>query len=339
MSNQQDIKGLYSRFPIFGCKHIAYSPSWHCNNRCRHCLLPIEHRKSDRFSSKVFEELMEVLNRFASGIEITGGEPFEHPVRLVRLVRDFRSTGLHVAVVTGGRWLQEWPEASRLIERLSSAGLGFLSISLDEYHIPKLERKQIGRLLSFTKDIGIGVGISATGAWAKSEIRAMLEEGFIENSLVGSRRGALERVGLATRLDEDMTGSHEVVDNCPSLSMPLVFPTGEVVSCCSARLLNFNNSEMNLGNILSEKLPDIIYRHRCNLLVGAIFAFGPFRLYEIIGEEPPRNCTKCHACVEFMNNPLRLELLRNKIGNDREIKKMIFGRSLLLQGDYAKIDE
>lgn len=314
---------------IFHYKKLTYAPSWHCDASCSHCLLPSAKRREDCFSNAVLSRLLLDRPEKLEHIELTGGEPFLHPLRLSTLVKKLSESGWKVSVITGGTWLRDMVEIRELVSRLAGSGLKYLTLSMDDYHKPQVRKTDAIRLITSLKEVGIGVSIACIGQKSRATIFELLNEQIIDESADRISIRALERVGGALQFPKKSFSNKEP-DRCKNLFSPLVAPDGKMLACCSTRLLEFSNRFHIIGSLKKSSLGQILTRSSSSILICALMSFGPRNIYDMIGEEAPKGLSKCALCVRFMNRPEFMRRLEDRLWEDKSLKKEIAGRTMLM---------
>ena len=71
-----------------------------CSRRCKGCFNPLTHDAMGGFEMSV-SEIVKIIPSEATGITLSGGEPFEQPEEIVLLLDEVRKIKLHTLVYTG----------------------------------------------------------------------------------------------------------------------------------------------------------------------------------------------------------------------------------------------
>jgi hypothetical protein len=268
-------------------------------------------------------------------IGFTGGEPFLHPGRLCWLLERVSATGRVSTVITNALWSRDWPRARDVLNAAFRLGLRGLFVSLDDYHRPAVPVSVVARLLEHARALGIFVGVQGVGRAASRKIARIKKRG-ISFARAGSEGLAnLERVGEAQALSR---ADVPVKDkNCCLNAMdPLVTHDGKLYACCSPRVLEIHNPVLFRGVLRQKSIGSMLDLARRDYLLAAVIVLGPAGLATMLGNRPSsgRNVTRCEECLRILEDPKAVATLRHCVADDRELRKEIAGRHLLLEKCY-----
>ena len=313
--------------------HVAYAPSWHCTAKCAHCFLPAGIRRKDGFQTRVAEQLLAGIPDEVSYVCLTGGEPFEHPRRLLQLIRDARQRGKWSTITSNGLWFHDEKRGRRLLENAVDAGLRALSLSLDPYRRPVLAIESLATLLALGASLGLSIDLKVLGDVKDPSIRYLQNRGVLGDRTESIGVMPLERVGGGRRLPAVEYPVHEQ-DRCAGLLMPTVLPDGTVMACCSVWMLDKRSTALAVGRLDQEPLGAILHRAARNPVLAAMAAFGPAglaaripRLSHVVSEGKSR----CQNCLAFLNDPALQKNVEQTILGNRAFHQEMAGRLMMLE--------
>lgn len=325
--------GIYASESIFKNARITIAPSWHCDARCIHCFLPENLRSRDRFQSHVVDAILQGLPPHVRVVSFTGGEPFLHLNRFLRLLRKVSDTGRMSTVITNGLWSLDWKRAKKTLAGAVDLGLRGFSVSLDDYHRPSLPRKKLIRLLRYALSLEMVVGIQGVGGRSRQVIARVMKNGNIRTGDCIEGAVNLERVGVAEALSRSDIPS-KALSSCMNAVDPLVTPDGNYYSCCSARLFQIKNPVLHKGSVTQTPVGELMERASRDYLLAAVAVWGPAGLLRLLGKKPRTGCTRCEECLRILENEDMRRELNRCIGGDRELRKDIIGRHMILEKCY-----
>ena len=311
---------------------LAFAPSWHCDARCTHCFISRSLRCRDDYDSNVANNLFSGLPPEIRVIGFTGGEPFLHPRRLIRLMRRALAMGRASTVSTNGLWAINWNSGLRLLKNAAEAGLLEITLSLDRYHRPSLPVEVVKRLMTTAIELGLEINLKTVGGRKYSTINKIRQADLFDEQKSKEIHIFLEHVGEATKIAKE----HYPVgqqDHCIALMTPAVLPDGSIFACCSAKTLEFRDSILRLGNVLDKPLEqslDIASRH---WIFAAMMALGPRGLWGLIGKPwtaRQDSTSMCSNCQSIFEDPSLISMIEEAIRADASIRKEISARVMLM---------
>ena len=326
-------ENLYAESPLLKYQSLSLVPSWHCDANCHHCYVPSRLRRRDQYKSSFLDRVIGGLPDGIGRICITGGEPFLHPRRLMRIIKLASKAGCSTTVVTNALWARDWKKKN-IIPQARQNGLIGLSISVDEYHRPVLPGTTLVELVNYAKECGLLVDIRGAGQKAKQKMERIGRSGELLGVPSSESCFSLENVGTASSLPSDLIRKKRT-QGCLALLDPVVMPDGRVTACCSARLFEFDDTPLLLGNIERETLGNILARASKSYLLAALAGLSPRRIQRIVKRSRSgKDLTRCASCVEFLKNKELVMNLQDKIATDKELRKELLGRMMMFDALY-----
>jgi hypothetical protein len=127
-----------------------------------------------------------------------------------------------------------------------------------------------------------------------------------------------------------------VLSNCMNAMDPLVAPDGAYYSCCSARLFQIKNPILLRGSVKQKSVGEVVDLASRDYLLAAIVVWGPAGLMRLLGNRPVSGSTRCEECLRILENRDMLRELVRCIEGDRELRKDIVGRHMVLEKCYLR---
>lgn len=112
--------------------------SYRCSSTCKHCLYNCSPRQPDEWISRdTATRMIAALSRESrlGGLHIAGGEPTLNPDLLVEVIGMITRAGLDLDYVeTNAGWCRDRAKARALMDRMYSAGLRCILVSVSMFH-------------------------------------------------------------------------------------------------------------------------------------------------------------------------------------------------------------
>lgn len=303
-------------------REFTYIPSWQCESRCRHCLIPQDCRKIDDFRSEIAPAIVRSLPSAIEAVVISGGEAMLHPNRLKKLLRHFSAHNLKTYLVTSGRYFSSQSRpCGREISLLARAGLSGLALSVDAFHSPKLLYRKIKNIAAACREHDLQFRIKSLYGddYGRVCIRALRKDGLLRGVAHFSEH--IEPVGSASGLGVEGYTKRSL-HSCGALSSPLVLPDGRLLSCCSARIFELLRIKPYYrGSVKTEPFGDLLKELEAEPLFQAIFIFGPRRCAELLGLSGDfRGKTMCQTCIGLLGDEANRDALLNQLKENKALK-------------------
>ncbi len=329
--------------PFFRVVRVGFALHWACDAMCSHCFVPLSARKVnkgdiDGLSLVLAKELIEGLPSYVGKVGFSGGEPFLRFELLERLTRIATQAGKNAGVISNGLWIRNKILAEDYLDRLADAGLHSMTFSVDSYHSPSLTDDEVCWLIVQAHQRGILVSLKGPGVRLRAKAEKIIEEKGVGAMVEGVAAFDLEQVGLARELPPDRR-HHQIANGCLLPIDPIILPGGNLVACCSARMLEFRNPVHIRGQVFGESIASELDRMERDYVLAAIMAFGPAGVARWAGRKiDGRKESTCQVCVELMNaSDLRCRV-EDKIKSSKKIRQEIAARIMLLQKELGFSD-
>ncbi len=275
-----------------------------CPSACQMCVTSSSPSRKEKMS---FEEAKKYIQQTISlpsllWISINGGEPLLHDGEICRLIDIAKTNGKKTKISTNCFWAENRHEARRMIKRLKSSGLDFMSLSTDVYHQDFIPLENIRHCLDAAADEHILREVTIVFD------RETEEEAFRLARALGDKNDE-PFLGKVRFFEEDR--SLEIFDQKAAINMmplqpfgrggyldyrcfvkeietlresscslvgtyPYVIPGGTVYWCCNFfRPLRGYVKSFQVGSLRLEPLAEIENKLRLNPLVDRLSTKGP----------------------------------------------------------------
>ncbi len=233
-----------------------------CSTGCKHCIYGgLKRENITKITIKKGLKLFKTLN--ISNIGISGGEPFESYETLVFLIQEGVKTfpAKKLFLITSANWAKTSQEIEEKLDPLFVLGLKNLIISIDSFHLEKINSRNYFLILNYLNRKGIVPIISVRYNKDINKYRKLFE--IIKNEYdVKIFTKKISRAGNAALLkdeeiDADIRGVKKFrkkfdtfyVNNYirPQCLQLTLFPNGDIHLCCvkkeNTKICNINTDD------------------------------------------------------------------------------------------------
>jgi hypothetical protein len=267
--------------------------TYQCLSECDHCFVFGGPHAEGAFTLARVREALDQAQRLRTITRIffEGGEPFIYYPLLVEAVRDARSRGFEVGIVSNAYFATSPEDARRALEPLIAAGLTDISFSDDALHFGEVGETPARRALAAAAELGLAADPLGT-AKPCVQVPVGADGNPGEAEVAGDvmfRGRAVEKLtaGLPRRPWESFTDCpHEELAEPGRVHLD---PFGHVHLCQA--LLMGNLWETPLRQMVSAYVP---HKHP---IIGPLLRGGPAQLirdFDVAHE--PSYVDACHAC-------------------------------------------
>ena len=295
-----------------------------CNAKCAMCYQAAGPRGSDlRGDSQLSQEVvLRVIGEAAEMVEVanrlhvSGGEAFLHYPETLAAFRRGRECGFsNIGSTTNAFWAVTEPIAVRRCEELIDAGVDYLEVSADHWHLPYVPLTRVRNLLRAARATGISIILRTLTS--RSHHLDTLLESFSETDLAGVLvgNGRVHPVGRgAVKIDpEDVYYGDGPVGCCEEVLTLTIAPNGNVYPCCAGSDMT---DSLASGNVNAESLRDAVFKMRTDRTIRHVIHAGTGSLIPIVnalgyGERlRERYDTICHLCWDIFKDDELAHALR-----------------------------
>jgi MoaA/NifB/PqqE/SkfB family radical SAM enzyme len=107
-----------------------------CIAQCTHCATNSSPGRAETIEASLAAQAVEEAAQAGLSLVMSGGEPLLEFQLVEDLAKRASKYGISVAVCSNGYWGRTPEQATRIVDRLSSAGVDTLLLSTDVYHLP-----------------------------------------------------------------------------------------------------------------------------------------------------------------------------------------------------------
>ncbi len=246
-------------FPLPEYKVIGLMYTRACPLTCAHCITESSPQVKERMRLSQARAYLPMIAGFGAQLCFTGGEPVLYYKEIAEVIREAKTLGLRVTLVTGAGWARTEAIMRSRVRVLADAGLDGLCISWDQYHEAFANADRPLTLAKIASDCGVRVSVR-TVIPAKGDKDAH-HRAF--DGLPTVRDGhEVIRLGRATSLPETHFAFEEEPPRgiCNTVFSPVAEPDGNVYVCCGPARFCRRPSPLLLGNAKKEPLDEILSR-------------------------------------------------------------------------------
>jgi MoaA/NifB/PqqE/SkfB family radical SAM enzyme len=287
-----------------------------CNAKCAMCYQAAGPRGSDlRGDSRLEQDVVlrvigeaAALPEVAGRLHISGGEAFLRYPETLAAFRHGRDCGFtNIGSTTNGFWAVSESIAVRRCDELIDAGVDYLEVSLDHWHLPYVPVKRVRNLLRAARATGLTVILRTLTS--RSHHLDTLFESFEPADLIGVLigNGRVHPVGRgAVEVDpEDVYFGDGPVGACEDLLSLTIAPNGNVYPCCAGADMT---DSLASGNVNTDSLRDAVFKMRTDRTIRQVIHQGTGSLIPIIKELGHGDRLKdrydniCHLCWDVFKD-------------------------------------
>lgn len=314
-------------------RRLSLHYTYQCTIACEHCITVSSPQRTERVPFAVAEEAV------ATAIELgfyqlafTGGEALIHKDEVFTLTRRASTAGLNVLIMTNGFWARNEHGARRMADEMADVGVSHVCVSTDRYHI--------GQGLPFEVCFTAARELKDRRIKAKVQYARERDDPFADAFLEEARRQGLVvdvfpiyPFGRAARFERALLLYDEEAPDVRCPFGPLIMPDLQVIKCCGGDYVSERAHDEHpavLGDLRHESFRDIITRalRGDDVLTMAFCAWGPKKLGQVLGEDFWKTeelapfYGMCDLCCRLLNDPERVERLREKLSDPAQRRKI-----------------
>jgi len=299
---EQCLDALYSRL-AFSTKteiegkemltNVHLLLTYQCTYECDHCFLYSGPFSEGTMTMSQIRSVLDESKKIGSveWIYFEGGEPFLYYPALLEGVKLAANMGFRTGIVTNAYWAKSVEDAELGLRPLSDLGLGYLSISDDEFHYGKEVENSAKNALAAAQTLGIETSpISIKKPFVEEKPGQGQDKGA---PVIGG--GAMFKGRAVEKLIDGLPlRSWIEFTTCPheellSPSRVHVDPYGHIHAC----------QGISMGNMWQQPLSSLIEEYNADLhpICGPLTKGGPAALasqYDVKHEE--EYIDECHFC-------------------------------------------
>jgi organic radical activating enzyme len=299
---------------------VALMVSRRCNMSCGHCSVESSPHIKEQPNEQALEEIVhQISDSGCKAILFTGGEPMLREQTLLRLIRLATKNGLASAMTTNGFWGKTPAKARRTLASLKKAGLAFFTLSWDRFHA-EFQGPEAGQnILRAAEELDVPMNVNITRLADDSELEDLTKP-FIKSTFPRIRFYDVQPVGRAaslagTQLRAQLDGA------CLGAAIPTVTDDGRMLTCAGPSYFQKATSPLVLGTLGTASVGEMLRKHRDDVILRTIRAFGPSRLRQELQGIPgfenfpwkDSYSGMCELCLQINSAPDAAAALRKQI--------------------------
>ncbi|HUQ18198.1 MAG TPA: nucleotidyltransferase family protein [Gemmatimonadaceae bacterium] len=308
---------------------VALMVTRRCNMACAHCSVESGPRVKGQMDEHVLEQIIRHIgDSGAKAVLITGGEPMLREQTVLRLLKTAAKSGLGSALTTNGFWGKTPARARKTLAALKKAGLGFFTLSWDRFHLEFQGMEAGENILRAAEELGVPMNVNITRLADDSEIEDLTKP-FMASAHPRVRFYDVQPVGRAASLPGSQLRA-QVEGGCQGAAIPTVTDDGRMIACPGPSYFQKHSSPLVLGTLESASVADMVVKHRDDVILRTIRAFGPSRLKHelqlIAGFEdfPWKNSYSgmCELCLQINSAPQAANALRKHLSRPEKLAEL-----------------
>jgi MoaA/NifB/PqqE/SkfB family radical SAM enzyme len=306
-----------------------------CNAKCGMCYQAAGPKGSDirgdsnlplEVGLRVIDEAA-VLPEIDSRLHVSGGEAFIRQRDTMELFRRGRARGFaNIGTTTNGFWATNREKGVARCIELVDAGVTYLEISFDHWHLPYVSVDRIRHLFHGARRAGISVLLrTLTSRRHRLEdlIAAFSDTDLMDVMVANSRVGPIGRGCSELSSDEIYYGT--TCGCCEDILSITVTPNGNVYPCCSGADVT---NALACGNVHNDTLAQAIFKMKTDRMMRHLIHAGSGSLVPIIeslglGSRLKDKYTNiCHLCWDIFKDDELAGALRSHF-QEEQLQSMI----------------
>ncbi|MDD5058677.1 MAG: radical SAM protein [Sideroxydans sp.] len=307
---------------IFGFTCLGISVTMQCPLQCRHCITESGPEVSRQMTEDEALHYIRTAHHAINHISFTGGEPLLDQKRLLHLIEAAKAEGYVVSVMTSGHWASHHSHAHEILNRLKTAGLDMLGVSLDRYHLDFIDVSRCRNIAEACEKLEIPIAV---------RVIAKPDDNFADEvkELLAHTKAKVHahfpvKLGRAEELEmSSFRHSKMPTDKCETVTALDIEPGGNIYACCGPGPYMKKGNPLILGNALSENLFDILQEALSNPFMKVINTLGPKGLLDALQANgfgylvPIRESytDTCQLCLDICNNTQAISALQTIFEN------------------------
>jgi MoaA/NifB/PqqE/SkfB family radical SAM enzyme len=268
------------------------------------------------------------LAEIDSRLHISGGESFLNYRETLSYFERAQSQGFaNIGSTTNGFWAVNRAIAERRCAEIAQAGVSYLEVSMDHWHLPYVSLERIHNLLWGTRRAGIVVMLRTLTT--RSHHIDELFDSFTDEEFLNVfiANGRVHPVGRAAQEipAEDIYYGNGPVGCCESYLNLTIGPNGNVYPCCAGADMT---DALACGNVYHDTLAQALFKMRTDRTLRQVIHGGTGSLIPLIEELgygdrlQPQYSNICHLCWDIFKDNELAGVLRNHF-QEKQLAEMV----------------
>lgn len=275
---------------------VHFILTYMCTLECEHCFVCSSPAAEGTFTPSQIARVLDQALQLGTvdTVYFEGGEPFLFYPVLLEGIRQARSRGLSVGIVTNGYFATSDENAQCFLEPIRDLGIADFSVSNDIFHYEDRQENAARRATETAQKMGLPTLVLAldpggSGPGSQAGIREE-KKGIITEGGIMFRGRAAAKLSGNTKLHD-----WREFTSCPYED--LVNPSRLHVDACG----NLQICQgICMGNVWEKPLAELVrdYYPKDHPICGPLIASGPAQLARDLGYTPPKEgvADACHLC-------------------------------------------
>lgn len=283
-----------------------------CNFACEHCSVRGSPYGKYTITRELIGKFIDELSSIPSVklVAFSGGEPTLYLDELLYGIEYAHKKGFITRLVTNAWWARTYEEANKLIGVFKAHGLDEINVSYDDFHAKFIKVDNVANLVKAALEnslrVAIGVICLLDSYYTADNIKKILSEKIgipiteLEKRVVFIEDQPTPVGGASdiyvTKTDKFVHNDIKCELGCVNIGRVLaLLPNGDVKVCCGHAVFQQENDPFLLGNIMNERLINMVRKAQQTLFYWWLHLRGPKKILEKIGVRE-QYVNLCHAC-------------------------------------------
>ncbi len=308
---------------------VALMVSRRCNIACAHCSVESSpHVKGQPDEQALVDIIHQIGDAGCKSVLFTGGEPMLREQTVLRLMQLAHKNGLASALVTNGFWGKNPNKARKTLVAMKKAGLSFFTLSWDRFHAEFQGPEPGKNLLRVAEEVGVPMNLNVTRLADDSELDELTKP-FTKSPYARVRFYDVQPIGRAASIPGAQLRG-EVEGGCVGACIPTVTDDGRMLTCAGPSYFQKDSSPLVLGTLSKSSVGELIIKHRDDVILRTIRAFGPSRLRRELQRIPgfenfpwkDSYSGMCELCLQMTSAPEATAALRQRLSRSAMLAEL-----------------
>ena len=268
-------------------------------------------------AKRLIQEAYDLPELAADRVHISGGEAFLYYSELLELYKCAKSTGFfHIGSTTNGFWALNRQVAEQKMRELAEAGMSYLEVSFDHWHLPFTPVERIKCLLWAARRVGTRIMLRTLSSRTHNlgAILRLLSSEDMLNIQIGNSAAAPVGRGAQHIMIGDVYGRMSSVSSCDTSLNLTISPSGDVYPCCAGSEMC---SSLSVANIHRDTLARAVLKIRTDHMIRQLIHKGVGACSDILkslgyGDRLlPDYVSMCHMCWDIFRQDDLCNVLRS----------------------------
>jgi len=253
--------------PVFN--YLAIAMTRKCTAACKMCCFECSPEREEELPPELLFRLIDEAGQIGciKTIGFAGGEAMTRPELVIQCIKKTTLRGMLSTLSSNGYWASTYDKAKYWMGQMKAAGLGRLTVSVDEYHQEYIPIENIRNIIAANHRTNLQLTLAVGDSPEKKDAASMIRELGTDIYEVNLIVYPFSPVGGGKNLEHILLRPVDDTWTCSNQQILSVFYDGTVYPCCSQNVYKSLLGEKNISN---ESLREIIEFYTYNSIYAAL---------------------------------------------------------------------